>query len=196
MDGYTSLTHIELADRLSLSDPKAYEEAYKRYFKILYRYAYKRLKDVTQSKDVVQDVFLRLLKGKIAIKKSKPIVFYLLKSVKNEIIDMNIHNGVRAKYLKHLTDLLNDSQNETDDLVAKKERMKILQQEIDKLPPRMRTIFEMAREGYRRNQIAAAINVSEETVKKQLYNAIKTLKKRLKDRFLLELMLFILLINR
>jgi len=195
MNRYASLTHIELAGRLSRSDPKAYEEAYKRYFNILFQYANKRIKDVAQSHDVVQDIFYRLLTGKIAIDPSKSIVAYLFQSVKNEIIDLGIRNALKAKHQKYFTDLLKYSQNHTDDTVEKKERMKLLQQEIDRLPPKMRRIFEMALKGYRRKQIAAEANVSEETVKKQLYNATKTLKERLTDRSLLILMALILLLN-
>ena len=60
---------------------------------------------------------------------------------------------------------------------------------IDQLPPRQREIFLMCMEGKKNKDIAAALEISVETVKTQKKRAIKYLKKNLGDKAFMLLVL-------
>ncbi|HEY0272531.1 MAG TPA: sigma-70 family RNA polymerase sigma factor, partial [Chitinophaga sp.] len=64
--------------------------------------------------------------------------------------------------------------------VREKQFMEMIEREIAALPPKMRVVFEMSRKSdYSHREIAAHLDIAEETVKKQIKNALKILRNRL-----------------
>ncbi|MNR38302.1 RNA polymerase sigma factor [compost metagenome] len=57
-----------------------------------------------------------------------------------------------------------------------------IEREIQSLPPRMKQVFELSRkENLSYKEIAERLGTSEETVKKQVHNSIKSIKHHLKE---------------
>ena len=57
--------------------------------------------------------------------------------------------------------------------------LEIVEAEIKNLPPRMREIFELSRkDNLSHKEIAERLNLSEQTVKKQVQNALKVIKNK------------------
>ncbi|MNL44326.1 RNA polymerase sigma factor [compost metagenome] len=68
-----------------------------------------------------------------------------------------------------------DTLNELDE----RELTRLLQQEIDKLPAKMRQVFEMSRNQHLSHaEIAQQLGISDQTVKKQVNNALKILRSK------------------
>jgi RNA polymerase sigma factor (sigma-70 family) len=62
----------------------------------------------------------------------------------------------------------------------------LIEKEIEALSPKMRQVFEMSRNTtLSRKEIAAELNLSEETVKSHIHHALKTLKTKLGPLFTL-----------
>lgn len=58
--------------------------------------------------------------------------------------------------------------------------MALIEKEIDALPPKMREVFKLSRQHHlSHSQIAAKLDISEQTVSKQITNALKILRTRL-----------------
>lgn len=198
METYSTLTDRELTDRLSDQDIRAYEEIYKRYWRVMFEFARKLVQDNDQAKDIVQDTFIRLYNNIGSTDFGKVnIAPYLYKTVKNIVIDLSIRNKRNLNYLASLRDYVNAGQFITDEKIRANEVMMLIEKEISRLPPRMRAVFEMSRKEYlSRKQIAAATELSEETVKKQIANAVKLLRSKLGSDLFLLLMAAILKANK
>ena len=68
----------------------------------------------------------------------------------------------------------------TDETIREKELKGIIEREIASLPAKMRAVFEMSRnENLSYKEIAEELCISDKTVKKQINNAIKILRKKI-----------------
>ena len=87
---------------------------------------------------------------------------------------------VRSNYLSSLTEFISHGENVTDHLLRERQLSARIEHEISLLPRKMRTIFEMSRkENMSYKVIAADLELSDNTVKKQISNAIKILRLKL-----------------
>ncbi len=68
----------------------------------------------------------------------------------------------------------------TDHQVRARELELLIQQEINALPPKMKAVFLLSRQaGYSHREIADEMGIAEQTVSKQITNALKVLKVKL-----------------
>jgi len=160
---------------------KAYEQIYNRYWAIMYVYARKIMADEDDAQDIVQEVFTYLWnKGsELVIKTSLSV--YLYTSVRYRIFDLLDHRKVRTDYKTYLQQFIEEGTYITDEQLRLKELVAVIEKEVSLLPPKMREMFEMSRnEGLSHKQIADQLGVSDLTVKKQVSNAVKILRGKLK----------------
>jgi RNA polymerase sigma-70 factor (ECF subfamily) len=197
MNANKTLTDAELTERFNAGDQSAFEEIYNRYWALLYRHGRRMLQDEEQARDVVQDVFTGLLNRKGRFEMKATLSAYLYSSVRNTIINQIRHERVKTDYLGYLQHYSMEGSCSTDDMVREKEFARQIEKEIERLPPRMREVFELSQKAYlNHKEIANEINVSEGTVKKQIYYALKILRGKLGAVFFLQVMSFILWLNR
>jgi len=177
---YNGLSDSELSDLLKSGDHAAYTEIYRRYWAILFGHARRMLRDDDEATDVVQDVFTFLWAKCSEVVFTGSISSYLYSSTRNKIIDLVNRNKLKANYLISLEDFINKGDFITDNAVREHELSKQIENEISRLPEKMRQIFELSR---KRNltykEIADEVEIAEGTVKKQISNAIKILKTKL-----------------
>lgn len=162
-------------------NPKAYEQIYNRYWAIMYVYARKIMADEHDAQDIVQEVFTYLWnKGpELVIKNSLSV--YLYTSVRYRIFDLLDHKKVRTDYKAYLQQFIEEGAYITDEELRLKELVAVIEKEVSLLPPKMREMFELSRnEGLSHKEIADQLGVSDLTVKKQVSNAVKILKGKLK----------------
>jgi len=194
---YKAVSDQELSLLLNKQDKLAFEETYHRYWLPVYQHARRMLKDEDQAADVVQDVFSAMLEnlGKLNFHSSLPA--YLFQASKNRIVNLFQHEKVRQGHVDSLRSYLQTNPEPADRRLREQEFAAIIQREIDALPPKMRKVFEMSKRSYLSNlEIAGQLNISETTVKKHLAVAKQKLKSRLTCFFLLQLMAFLLWINK
>lgn len=198
MNIYTTLTDRELTDRLGDQDIRAFEEIYNRYWEVMLEFARKLVQDNDQAKDVVQDTFINLYAqiGRADFHRIE-IAPYLYRIVRNIVINLTVRNKLKVSYITSLRDYMKNGEFITDQKIRENEVTRLIEEEIARLPKKMRAVFEMSRKQYMTHkQIAEASNLSEETVKSQIVRAIKILKSRLGAHLFLLIMTSILLINR
>jgi RNA polymerase sigma-70 factor (ECF subfamily) len=174
------LNDDQLIALLKQGDHAAFREIYQRYDKLLYLFAYRKLKDKEEAKDIVQEVFAWLWNNRNAIPEKAALSSYLYKSVLNKIFDIFRHQNIIRKWIdsgKHYIDI---ADTETDYLIREKDIQEIIQKEIDQMPPRMKEIYELKRKQYLSvKEIAEELDLSEHTVATQLKRAQKHLKLKL-----------------
>ncbi|HXD77004.1 MAG TPA: RNA polymerase sigma-70 factor [Puia sp.] len=174
---YQSLPDSRLAALLKAGDEVAYTEIFERYKVILYKHAFRVLEDRDDANDVIQDVFLALWQKKDMLAVETSLGAYLYHAVRNRIFDRISHRKVVDKYIRSIRDFMEAGQYTTDEAIRAKELAAIIEAEVAALPRKMREVFELSRnEELSYKEIARRLNISDKTVKQQVYNAVKILR--------------------
>lgn len=180
------LSDMELADLFKSGSHAAYEEIYNRYYGALYIHAFKRLQDREECRDIIQELFTHLWLKREEIELNGQLSGYLYTSVRNRIFDLLARKKLKASYITSIQEFALSNQIATDHRVRQNLLMTIIDQEIQSLPPRTREIFELSRKGhFTHKEIAEQLNLSEQTVKSTVNNALKVLRVKLGTMFTL-----------
>jgi RNA polymerase sigma-70 factor (ECF subfamily) len=166
----------ELLQAIKRDDTAAFEILYDRYWKALYLKACQRV-DKDEAKDIVQEVMLSLWRRRNAVSADKDgeLGRYLFTAIKYRVISHYAFNAVEVKNAE-LFDVLD---NHTD-VLETKELKALIEAAVNRLPARMQQIFRMSREDdHSIADIAKILNISEQTVKNQLTEALKRLRTSL-----------------
>ncbi|ACU03579.1 RNA polymerase sigma factor [Pedobacter heparinus] len=180
MAKYSKFTDLELVAMLNKGDQLAYTEIFERYKIILYKHAIRLINDQEEVNDIIQELFLTLWQKKGTIILTTSLSSYLYQSVRNRIFDFIAHQKVENNYLDSIRDFALNGQLITEDQIRMKELNIIIEKEISALPERMRKVFEMSRlTDLSYKQIGERLDISDKTVKQQVYNAVKILKLKI-----------------
>ena len=161
-----------------MTDEKKLQKLFKQHYRQMYRLATILLHDDAESKDVVHDIFARLLDGHSDLKE-ETAESYLLTSVRNRCLNVmrnrQIQERVERLYLLDLDTTITPTER-------LEEELKALQKGISQLePPVCRDIIMLHfRDGITFKEIASRLGVSETTVYKHLRRALNQLRTQLK----------------
>lgn len=177
-----TLSDAELLHAIKDGDAGAFESLYDRYWERLYLKACQRV-DKDTAKDLVQEVMTTLWRRRMDIFTfdDGEIGRYLFTAIKYRVIT---HYAYTADEIKNssLFDVLL-----SDDVPGKtmetKELSEFIDAEIRRLPARMQEVFRLSREDdLSIADIAHKLNLSEQTVKNQLTEALKRLRASISSR--------------
>ncbi|SDL16591.1 RNA polymerase sigma-70 factor, ECF subfamily [Pedobacter sp. ok626] len=179
MSNYREFSDVELIELLQ-SDGDfngAFTVIYDHYFPPLVLHADRMLADMDLAKDIVQELFTKLFQQRKDIHINTSLKSYLYAAVRNRVFDNLKHAKVKMIYAEDFFAYVKDSPELADELVCLKELAKVIDSEIEKMPPKMREIFELSRKQFvSQKEIAKMLNVSENTVNNQIQRAIKKLR--------------------
>lgn len=176
------LSDNELILLLDNGDKTAFTEIYLRYWDSMLQHARKLLKDDEEIQDVLQQVFTQLWvrESSLSIKVSLPA--YLYSSIRNHILNKIVRSKVHENYLSSFAVFASNSTENADFGIREKQLAEKIDQEIEDLPGKMKEVFVLSRkEHLSHKEISERLNISDHTVKKQINNALKILKGRLKN---------------
>lgn len=184
---YRKFCDEELVIFLMEGDEQAFTELYRRHWQNLFNTVYKRLQNLEQSQDIVQNIFADLWerRGQVNI----------------ENIQAYLHTAVRYQVFKHVNrqsdscGFLNDFEEklaascQTDEGILENEALDLLKFWIAALPPKRREIFLLHyMEDFPTYEIASQLDISQKTVQNQLNTAAHTLRSQLKKILFFEFM--------
>jgi RNA polymerase sigma-70 factor (ECF subfamily) len=177
---YNKLSDIELIALLKDEDGTAFTEIYSRYWTVLYLHGRKMLRDDEEARDVVQELFTHLWKNAALIVITESLSSYLYRSVRNRVFNLIEHKKIINDYQKSLVQFLDAGELVTDELIREKELSALIEKEIQLLPPKMRTVFELSRKQHLSyKEIGAQLGISDHTVRRQVSNALSILRTKL-----------------
>lgn len=157
-----------------------FDAIYELYWKELYETAYRRLSSAADTEDILQDLFLSLLKNPAVITNEGSIRAYLHKALKGRIIDFYRKSLLKEAFEQNSALTTPRYITHPDAQLMHKELETILEQEISSMPERMQTVFLMSRKGMLSNEeIAQELAISHQTVRNQISAAIKRIRKAL-----------------
>jgi RNA polymerase sigma-70 factor (ECF subfamily) len=185
------LSEVELITLIKQGDIRAFDEFYKRNWRGLYQAACRSTGSSDDAKDLVQTVFISLWNCRFTLCPDQYNSSYLLRALKNNIINLYKKDAIRKRGVDVLSQLSsgNEFTNE-DDLIAK-ELSNTIEGRIKELPGKMQQVFVLSRQqNLSISEISEMLNIAPRTVKNQISNALKILRTGL-DVFLLITFLFI-----
>jgi RNA polymerase sigma-70 factor (ECF subfamily) len=177
-----------LIELIKKGDRNAFEFLFNNYYSDLCKYATSVVLNEATAEDLVMDVFVKIWEAESKLEITLSLSGYLFTSVHNHCINYLTRKHKRFSELNPKTiDRLNTLIT-SPDISAPLERISMaeLSQQIEKcielLPEECRNIFLMSRiDELPYKVIANRLGISENTVKVQIYRALKKLKIFLKD---------------
>ena len=154
------------------------ESLFKEHYQAMYRLAFMMLHDEEEAKDVVHDVFARLLGGDIRFDSGKARAF-LLSCVRNGCLNVMRSNDTRERAMR---DFPMGDENPGDSEALENEITALLNGINSLTPPICREIILLHyKYGLTFKEIATRLRVSETTIYKHLRNALNQLRLTIKD---------------
>lgn len=183
MPRFTQEELLEHQRRIALyEDESSYKHLFISFYLYLVRFSHSMTNDRSLSEDIVSEVFMSLWKNRTRILEIDDIRLYLYISVKNNTLKE------LQKRQKNVQVDLSSLEFQADDhfllpesSLLNKELHSQIQTAIEKLPPRAKLIFKLAKEDrlpYKK--IAEILEVSIKTIDNQLSIALKKLAVELK----------------
>lgn len=173
----------DLRRQIARGDQKAFAEFYYGYQDRVAKHAFRIVKDREQTKEIVQDVFVRLWQKHhvfVDIADLEAYVFMVTKNSCLTAIRTRIREkGKREAWKEEHPEVHNVPHEHMNTMYA------LLDRAIDELPPQQRKVYLLSRHNRKKyTEIADDLGISRETVKKYLQLAnqsIQTYMKRHKD---------------
>lgn len=172
----------QLSDELMMKllvrgDKKAAGVLYDRYYKQVYGYFVRMTNDTEMSRDLTQNVFLKILKYSNSWKEDKVFAYWLFRIARNILIDH--FNETRKSFNTDDTlEVASKYPSESGAEMDAKESYDFLMEAMKQLPPGYRELIELNRfQGFSYKEIAVTISSNENAVKVKTFRAIQKLKE-------------------
>jgi len=156
-------------------DQQAYGQLYIACMPYLLKFANSIIKNHQLAEEIVSDVFIKVWQNRQAISKVENLKLYLYVSTKNTAL-----NYLSRHFRKEIISLEEISMNtiispyNPEQMMITSEAVRKINDEIQKLPPRCKLIFKLAKEDkLKYNEIAQLLNISVKTIDNQMAIALK-----------------------
>ncbi|RKE55411.1 RNA polymerase sigma factor [Sphingobacterium detergens] len=186
-------SNSELISKMSVDEREGFSDVYEQYWEDILRYVMRIIPDESEACDIVQESFLALWEVRKDIPKLRSIKAYLY------IISRNLafkHLRLRLdnqEAINSYVDRYTEKFHSIDKVLESKELNSLLEAEISRLPEKMREVFLLSRKQHLTyQQIAEKLNISDKTVKKQIYKALKHLRLKVDEEYIPYLILFLI----
>lgn len=154
------------------------------YYQSLCYFAYQYLKDEEKAKDIVQEIFIKLLNEDKNFDCEDHLKHYLYKAVRNSCLNHIKLKNIHSDILKGIQKNTPEDENNFFANVVRAEVYHEIMQAIQELPTECGRIFKLAYvDGYNNEEIATQLSISVNTVKVQKNKAKIQLRKRLKGLY-------------
>ena len=185
--------HIRLQSLIARDDT-VFTDIYNQYWESLFKYAMRILSNEDMAADIVQETFVTFWEMCAKLGEVRSIKAYLFIMTRNLAFKRFREQLKRVEIEDRLVEFYGSSERNTEWSVGAKELSALLDAEIENLPERMREVFLLSRkEHLSYKEIAERLNISDQTVKKQIYNSLKYLRLKIDKEYIpyLTLLLFI-----
>lgn len=151
---------------------EAFAQLYITHLNGLFRYIYLFTKSKEETEEILQDLFLKIWETREKLTEVDSFKNYVYRIAKNKVIDHVRHLQIRHRVLSEIKRTKELSGVSTSDHCAYREYYQLVQQAIEKLPPKRKLIFRLTIEnGLSLDEIARQLKISPSVVQKQTYKA-------------------------
>lgn len=173
--------HIEpaLLKAVAEGDEKAFSEMFHRYRNRIYAIAFRITASEAQAEEVLLDVFLKVWLKREQLPEIEHFTAWLFTLTRNHIFNL-LKQAARQMAPAPLGEH-EDAQLACSDhpaaILQEKEYRTVLQQAVNRLPPQQKKVYRLIKEhGLKREEAATELNLSPETVKRHLSDAMQFIR--------------------
>ena len=175
-------SEYSLVNSLKKGNYIAFNQLFENYSKRLFMFAFSLLKSDEDAEEIVQEVFLKVWEKRKGLKAELSFKSYLFTIASNSIKAQFIKKAKEINYRDELLSSLIDFEQPAENQIDYKTLLDKVDHLIDKMPPRRKQIFlKRKRDEIPVKEIALDLGISEKTVENQISQALKFLKKNLKE---------------
>lgn len=178
MNYYNSYEDLQLLGLISEGDKEAFTTLFGRYRNKVFHIAKSLTDSSLTAEDILQEVFLRIWLRRKDLATITNFSAYLAIMTRHVLMNA-LRSQERSRkrelvYGERVTDLSGD---ELVNRLQDKEYNNLLNTILEKLPPQQMAVLRMIKlQGYTRDEAAARLGISPETVKKHLERALKSVR--------------------
>jgi len=179
--------------QLIAGDESVFTIVYELYSEKVYRLAFRFLKDEKHAEEIVQETFINLWLSREKLNADGNMWLYLYVISKRLSLNALRQIGKSSILVEKLLHEISELQNTTEEEVIAHDLEHYAEKIVDKLPRQQQLVYKLSRvEGLSHKEIAEQLQISPNTVKNHMVEALKTLKTHLKySDFLFFVLLFI-----
>jgi len=169
----------ELLIRVAKRDERAFRMIYDRYRSRVYTFSLHLLQSHQQAEDVLQEVFLTLWNLGDRAASIRYFSAWLRVATRNRCLNVLRHRLVEERTENHARRGVEESHNETDELILLNDSRRLIDEAVATLPKQQRLVYRLCQQGLDHEEVARRLKVSPLTVKSHLQHAIRALRKKL-----------------
>lgn len=168
---------------ISRLDRKLFDEMFGLYYKDLTYFVCSFVNDREVARDLVHDLFFTLWRNRSSIDSSRSVKSYLFSMAHNQALNYLKHQRVIATNERGVVDEYKGYETNTEEL---EQRLARVRRRLQELPDKQReVVIKCCVEGKMYREVAAELNISENTVKTHLMRGMKFLREGLREDLIL-----------
>jgi RNA polymerase sigma-70 factor (ECF subfamily) len=171
-----------LLERVAQGDESAFRIVFDHYRDAIYAFALKVTRHESIAEEIVQDVFMKIWINRDGLPAVRQLADFLYIIARNHTFN-SLRRLARERRLQlNTTDNLEVPGVSAEATILQREYDRLLLQAIDRLSPQQKLVYTLGRQqGLTREEIAAQLQLSPETVKVHMAQALKSLRAWFKD---------------
>lgn len=183
-------SNLLLLEQFKGGNTEAFSTLYKKYWRVLYNQAYKKLNSGSDAEEVLQILFTEIWEKRETLSPDN-FEHYLRIALRNKCVDL-IRKRLRDdKYADYYRQFLKTNNLATEDAVSSYDVTEALQKALIRLPEKSQMVFQLHKvEGYSQKETAGKLHLSQKSIEYHLAKALKTVRLHLKDYLLVLVFLF------
>ena len=172
--------HSELVKKIREGDKDAYEKLFFKYYARLCVFSNTYVKSIDTSRDVVQDVYIKIWDNRKNFNITQSLKAYLYQAVRNQSLNYLEKNSQKLRLQDDLTRQREIESGEQETELNTEELTEKIWKLVDQLPERRRTIFILYRKhGLSYKEIGEVMDISRKTVENQMGRSLKFIREQL-----------------
>jgi RNA polymerase sigma-70 factor (ECF subfamily) len=179
----TAYNEKELLRKVSGGDEQAFSLFFHTYNARLFPFVKKITKSIPVAEEIVQEVFLRAWINREKLQGLDQPAAWLFRIASN--LSLTWLRNTANEAIKHqgFSNSTGETVNEITDQLDMKEMAHLVEEAISLLPPKRQAVFRLSRqEGLTHQQIASQLEISPNTVKEHMVQAVKFIKEHIRKR--------------
>ena len=179
-----------LLSELSSGKEDAFDKVYNHYLHSIYSFVIKFVKSPELTKDLTQEIFIRIWENRSRLSKVKSFRAYLFVTARNHVLNF-LREASSSNVI--LTEIINSyaSPQGANEMISK-EYEQWLHNVLESMSPQMRAAFKLCREQNKSyDEVADLLQITKNTVKKHMVRSMRVIKGRLDLDWGISLSLFL-----
>lgn len=171
----------ELIRLIAGDDEIAFRQLFERYSDNIYGVAMAYTKSADAAEEIVQDVFVKIWMNRNKLLQVERFDDYLFIVARNYILNYLRNNKKNKQFTTQLFDHFGEHTITPEDEFLVKESQKLIEQAVAVLPPQQQMVYELRRrQDLSLEDIASQMNISRNTARNHLNQALKQIKEYLR----------------